>query len=29
MAEKKYYWLKLKEAYFDNPKIKMLRKIAG
>lgn len=29
MAEKKYYWLKLKETYFDNPKIKMLRKIAG
>lgn len=29
MSEKKYYWLKLKEAYFDNPKIKMLRKIAG
>jgi predicted phage replisome organizer len=29
MAEKRYYWLKLKEAYFDNPKIKMLRKIAG
>lgn len=29
MAEKRYFWLKLKEAYFDNPKIKMLRKIAG
>ena len=29
MAEKKYYWLKLKETYFDSPKIKMLRKIAG
>ena len=29
MSNKKYYWLKLKEAYFDNPKIKMLRKIAG
>jgi predicted phage replisome organizer len=29
MSEKKYYWLKLKETYFDSPKIKMLRKIAG
>lgn len=29
MAEKRYYWLKLKENYFDSPKIKKLRKIAG
>ena len=29
MAEKRYYWLKLKEDYFTNPKIKKLRKIAG
>ncbi len=29
MAEKRYYWLKLKENYFSNPKIKKLRKIAG
>lgn len=29
MAEKRYYWLKLKENYFTNPKIKKLRKIAG
>ena len=29
MAEKRYYWLKLEESYFDNPKIKKLRKIAG
>ena len=29
MADKRYYWLKLKEDYFDNPKIKKLRKIAG
>ena len=29
MAEKRYYWLKLKEDYFNNPKIKKLRKIAG
>ena len=29
MADKRYYWLKLKENYFDSPKIKKLRKIAG
>ena len=29
MAEKRYYWLKLKDDYFTNPKIKKLRKIAG
>lgn len=29
MAEKRYYWLKLKEGYFSSPKIKKLRKIAG
>lgn len=29
MAEKKYFWLKLKDDYFDNPKLKKLRKIAG
>ena len=29
MAEKRYFWLKLKEDYFNNPKIKKLRKIAG
>lgn len=29
MAEKRYYWLKLKEDYFNSPKIKKLRKIAG
>ena len=29
MAEKRYYWLKLNEDYFNNPKIKKLRKIAG
>lgn len=29
MAERRYYWLKLKENYFDSPKIKKLRKIAG
>ena len=29
MGEKRYYWLKLKEDYFTNPKIKKLRKIAG
>lgn len=29
MAEKRYYWLKLNEDYFANPKIKKLRKIAG
>lgn len=29
MSEKRYYWLKLKEDYFNSPKIKKLRKIAG
>ena len=29
MAEKRYYWLKLNEDYFANPKIKKSRKIAG
>lgn len=29
MAEKRFYWLKLKEDYFSSPKIKKLRKIAG
>ena len=29
MSEKRYYWLKLKEDYFNGPKIKKLRKIAG
>lgn len=29
MANKRYYWLKLKEDYFNSPKIKKLRKIAG
>lgn len=29
MAEKRFYWLKLKEDYFNSPKIKKLRKIAG
>ena len=29
MSEKRYYWLKLKENYFDSPKIKKLRRIAG
>ena len=29
MAEKRYYWLKLKEDYLNSPKIKKLRKIAG
>lgn len=29
MAEKRYYWLKLKEDYFNSPKIKKLRKLAG
>lgn len=29
MAEKRYYWLKLKEDYFSSPKIKKLRKVAG
>ena len=29
MANKKYYWLKLKNDFFGQPKIKKLRKIAG
>lgn len=29
MAEKRYYWLKLQDNYFSNPKIKKLRRIAG
>ena len=29
MVGKRYYWLKLKEDYFNSPKIKKLRKIAG
>lgn len=29
MSSKKYYWLKLKEDFFRDPKIKKLRKIAG
>ena len=29
MGEKRYYWLKLNEDYFNSPKIKKLRKIAG
>lgn len=29
MAEKRFYWLKLKEDYFNSPKIKKLRRIAG
>lgn len=29
MAEKRYYWLKLKEDFFKDKKIKKLRKIAG
>lgn len=29
MAEKRYYWLKMKEDYFSAPIIKKLRKIAG
>lgn len=29
MTEKRFYWLKLKENYFNSPKIKKLRKIAG
>lgn len=29
MGEKRYYWLKLNEGYFNSPKIKKLRKIAG
>ena len=29
MAEKKFYWLKLRDNFFTQPKIKKLRKIAG
>ena len=29
MAEKKYYWLKLKDDFFDGVKIKKLRQLAG
>lgn len=29
MAEKRYYWLKMKENWFSEPIIKKLRKIAG
>lgn len=29
MAEKRYYWLKLQENYFDNLHIKKLRRLAG
>ena len=29
MAEKRYYWLKLKEDFFDQKEIKKLRRIAG
>jgi predicted phage replisome organizer len=29
MMNKRYYWLKLKESFFIEPKIKKLRKIAG
>lgn len=29
MSSKKYYWLKLKDDFFSDPKIKKLRKIAG
>lgn len=29
MASKRYYWLKLQDNFFQNPKIKKLRKIAG
>lgn len=29
MAEKKYYWLKLKEDFFRQPRMKKLRRIAG
>jgi predicted phage replisome organizer len=28
-AEKKYYWLKLKEDFFRQPRMKKLRKVAG
>ncbi|OHD78263.1 MAG: hypothetical protein A2023_07195 [Sulfuricurvum sp. GWF2_44_89] len=29
MSSKKYYWLKLKDDFFSDPKIKKLRKMAG
>lgn len=29
MAEKRYYWLKLQEGFFDSKRIKKLRRIAG
>lgn len=29
MAEKKYYWLKLKNDFFNQPRIKKLRRLAG
>lgn len=29
MAEKRYYWLKLKEDFFTDKRIKRLRKISG
>lgn len=29
MADKKYYWLKLQDGFFDSKRIKKLRKIAG
>ena len=29
MGNKRYYWLKLKDDFFRQPKIKKLRQIAG
>lgn len=29
MAEKRYYWLKLQRDFFNNPEIKILRRVAG
>ena len=29
MAEKRYYWLKLQDGFFDSKRIKKLRKLAG
>lgn len=29
MAEKKYYWLRLRKDFFNQPKIKKLRRVAG
>lgn len=29
MAEKKYYWLKMTDQFFEDKAIKKLRKIAG